>query len=55
MDHFLPKHERKKFAMQAKGMKTYDDEKYKLNESNKGHQLLSKMGWSEGQNNRITE
>jgi hypothetical protein len=48
MEHFLPDHERKKFAMAAKGIRNFDDEKAKLQDDNKGHQLLSKMGWSEG-------
>ena len=48
MDHFLPLHERKKFSLMAKGVRSFDDGANKITDNNKGHQLLSKLGWQEG-------
>jgi len=45
---YLPSAEYKKFLSRASGQA--EDEANKLDESNKGYQLLKNLGWSEGTN-----
>lgn len=45
--HFLPESERERFDAKAKG---HLDSYRRIDESNKGHQMLKKLGWEEGEN-----
>jgi hypothetical protein len=46
----LPPDVLKKFLAKAKGLNPNDDaDLTKLDDKNKGHQMLAKMGWKEGQ------
>ena len=47
--HYLPKQAMDRFYAKASGGKVLlKDDKHRIKEDNKGHQMLMKMGWSEG-------
>eukprot|EP00457_Paulinella_chromatophora_P003252 gb/GEZN01003258.1/.p1 GENE.gb/GEZN01003258.1/~~gb/GEZN01003258.1/.p1 ORF type:complete len:646 (-),score=120.59 gb/GEZN01003258.1/:288-2138(-) len=49
LNAYLPKEVAKEFDAKLKGKQRRQDETNKLDQSNKGHQLLQKLGWKEGE------